>query len=158
MMSGIFWGEYDDDTPLTRTGYMQVPGALEGLLNELYPNPGECWLDEFDAVVCEKFTPRPKEAQWKLEELEPIRIEGAIFLASGGRVHWQDPGRMVLASGKDQAARKRSGDDVLRRAGWWLTGRDVNYKDANDVNAAAKHALAYMRSIRHEPTIDAYLV
>ena len=66
---------------------------------------------------------------------------------------------MVLRNGATQAERKRNSDNVLRETGWWLTGSDpnVNYKDANDANAAAKHALAYMRSIGHEPTITTLL-
>jgi hypothetical protein len=40
--------------------------------------------------------------------------------------------------------------------GLWSTGKkDIGKKDANDVNAAQKHALAYLRSIGHQPTLDA---
>lgn len=149
-MSGVFFGEFDAATPLMRTGYMQVPGGIQGLVRALSGAHPE-------VVVSERFSPRPNGGrQYHLNELEPIRIEGWIEIMFP-RVIWQTPGAMVLKSGATQAERKRRSDDVLRSAGWWLTGKDVDYKDANDANAAAKHALAYMRSIGHAPTIETIL-
>ena len=149
MMSGYFYGEFDELTPLMRIGYKQIPGGSKGLFDFLQGRIA-------DVVVCEKFTPRPNGGrQFRLDEFEPIRIEGwmEVFYPN---VAWQKPAAMVLRNGATQTERKRSSDNVLRETGWWLTGSDpnVNYKDANDVNAAAKHALAYIRSIGHEPTIS----
>jgi hypothetical protein len=154
MTSGFFFGTYDDMTPLFRTGFRQLPGgatAFDEYMQEL-DDEGHAW----DIIVCEKFAPRPMARTLKLEELEPIRIEG--MLQKGfEHIHWQRPAAMVLRQGDTQAARKKNSDDLLRRNGWWLTGKDVGLKDANDANAAAKHALAYMRSIGHMPTIETHL-
>lgn len=149
-MSGYFYGEFSESKPLTRLGYKQVPGGSLGF---------HAFMEgrRADVVVSEKFAPRPiGNRLYKLEELEPLRIEGWLEIEHPNII-WQPPSAMVLKNGSSQAERKRNSDDVLRRNGWWLTGKNVDYKDANDANAAAKHALAYMRSIRHAPTIDAYL-
>ena len=154
MTSGVFVGEYDDMSPLLRTGYAQIPGGIKGFsrwMDDAYP-------DIFGAtVVCEKFVPLPMARSWKLDELEPIRIEGLLYDYWTDRIVWQRSMAMVLRDGATQAERKKNSDDLLRRNGWWLTGKDVGLKDANDANAAAKHALAYMRSIGHMPTIETHL-
>lgn len=152
-MSGVFIGKFDEVSQLRRLGYAQVPGGFAGIAEwfDSQIDAGFTW----DVVVSEKFSTRPMSRQYKLEELEPIRIEGLIQWLRPDVV-WQAPAMMVLRQGDTQAQRKRNSDDVLRRGGLWLTGKDVNYKDANDANAAAKHALAYMRSIKHAPTIAHY--
>lgn len=153
MTSGLFWGHYNLLTPLTRDGFAQVPGGLDGVMDFLEE------LDLYhDVIVCERFDPRPMARQFRTAELEPIRVEGAVKRAyRSWEIVWQRPASMVLAGGDTQAERKRKSDDILRRNGWWLTGKDVGLADANDANAAAKHALAYMRNIGHEPSISAHL-
>jgi hypothetical protein len=153
MATGLFWGKYDTLTPLTRLGFAQITGGLRGLMAFLRDNP----IMHSHLVVCEKFDPRPMARQFRTNELEPLRIEGAVEFMFEDDVTWQRPASMVLAGGDTQAERKRKSDDILRRNGWWLTGKDVGLADANDANAAAKHALAYMRNIGHEPSISAHL-
>lgn len=155
MSSGIFLGSYTEDTPLVRMDWRQVEGGLDAFLPVIQggdPSLLQC----ADVIVCEKFSPRPTARQWKLDELEPIRIEGAMRGLAGGRVHWQKPEAMVLRQGRTQTERKRHSDDVLRELGLWLLPMDARaygMEDANDANAAAKHALSYLRSIRHPPTL-----
>jgi hypothetical protein len=114
--------------------------------------------------VCEKFVPLPVPRTFKTAELEPIRIEGMIEDRLDGNVIWQRSSAMVLSQRgvlsamtdrQKTAARKRASDDVLRSMGLWTTGKQVGMKDANDVNSAQKHAVAYLRSIKHRPTVDA---
>lgn len=154
MATGVFVGEYDETTPLLRTGFIQIPGGLPAFSDWFIENLTYYDSAKWDVLVCEKFAPRPMARTLKLDELEPIRIEGWLYEYSP---EWQRPGAMVLKDGATQAERKRNSDDVLRRNGWWLTGKDVGLKDANDANAAAKHALAYMRSIGHAPSIETHL-
>lgn len=158
MMSGIFLGSFGQHEPLVRLAFDQVPGGQGGLAQALTRRFCEYDISNYgpvDVLVVEKFSTRPMNRQYRLEELEPIRIEGML----ADRRHdivWQPPAMMVLRQGQSQAERKRRSDDVLRQSGLWLTGKDVDYKDANDANAAAKHALSYMRSIRHTPTLKHY--
>ncbi len=166
MRTGIILGRYSDETPYERIDFWQIDGGLEGLIPWLrehhdpeyqrwYFYPHEVGHMDF-TVVCEKFVPiRSKVARtFKTEELEPIRIEGALRMELGDTIVWQRSSAMVLAGGETPAERKRNSDDVLRNAGLWLTGKkDLGMSDANDANAAQKHAIAYMRSLKHEPTM-----
>lgn len=154
MSTGVFWGFYKPKHKLKRITSRQLEGGLDSLIHD-------SWFIELvgtvDTVVFEKFEPRPMERQYRSDELEPLRIEGFVKYLRPD-VHFQSPAAMVLRTGKDQAERKRKSDDVLRKSGLWLTGKDVGFKDANDANAATKHALAYMKNIRHVPSMEAYLV
>ncbi len=163
MRTGIILGYYSDLTAYERIDFWQIDGGLEGLIDWMadgYVN-GTWYFSPSIAVndltvVCEKFVPiRSKVARtFKTEELEPIRIEGALRMELGDGIVWQRSSAMVLAGGETPAERKRNSDDVLRNAGLWLTGKkDLGMSDANDANAAQKHAIAYMRSLKHEPTM-----
>jgi hypothetical protein len=167
MSTGITLGEYHEFTAYKRIDFWQVEGGLPALRMWWGPAP---WPQasplEHDGItyVCEKFVPLPAPRTFKTAELEPIRIEGAIEDRLDGNVIWQRASAMVLAQGdahrqptkaKQAAARKRASDDVLRDMGLWTTGKQVGCKDANDVNSAQKHAIAYLRAIKHGPTIEA---
>lgn len=174
MSTGITLGRFTAISPYERLDYWQIEGGLPGLrewfkVHDLQDEEyGHSWLygerrqevtDWNPVVVCEKFVPLPAPRSFKLAELEPIRIEGVIEDRFGDSVVWQRPSAMVLAGGETPAERKRNSDDILRRGGLWLTGKkDLGLKDANDVNAAQKHALAYMTRINHQPTIEKYRV
>jgi hypothetical protein len=151
MSSGIVWGEYDDTTAFTRLGYAQVTGGLPGFIEffaDRFLKRGR-W-DYAADLVCEKFKPRPVARAWKLNELEPIRIEGWLHQFHPA---WQWPEQRSLTSDGVKASEK-----ILHAKGLWLTGSDVGAEDANDVNAAQLHLLAYLRNIGHAPTINAYLL
>lgn len=178
MATGIVLGYYTDDEPYERLARWQVEGGLDGFKKwfwryhyEPYPDgtsefeltggwavvteeDGYMEIIEGDVtVVSEKFVPLPAPRSFKLNELEPIRIEGALDVMVDDVV-WQRSSAMVLAGGDTPAQRKKNSDDVLRRMGLWSTGKEVHYKDANDVNSAQKHAIAYLRSIEHKPTLE----
>jgi hypothetical protein len=49
--------------------------------------------------------------------------------------------------------RKRHMDDLMKRAGLWLTGADVDEPDANDALSATRHVVYFVtRTIKHGPT------
>jgi hypothetical protein len=168
MSTGIVLGKFDDDTEYERIARWQFDGGLEGFkdwyrVNRYYYYDG--WefhidtgilepLDSDVIIVCEKFVPLPAPRSFKLNELEPIRIEGALA-SFHENIVWQRSSAMVLTGGESTAERKKNSDDVLRGMGLWTTGKDVGMKDANDVNSAQKHAIAYLRSIGHAPTLAA---
>lgn len=164
MSTGIVLGQFTEATPYERIGRWQIEGGLEQLawwvMYHFDDDLGWWSFSKENAgfhvtdvvVVCEKFVPLPAPRTFKTQELEPIRIEGALQMALE-TVVWQRAGAMVLAGGDTPAKRKRASDDVLRRLGLWSTGSQIGMKDANDVNSAQKHAIAYLRSIKHEPTM-----
>lgn len=152
MSTGIVFGQYTDTTPFQRTAFWQVEGGLTGLSQwwgflRWYPS-----VTTVEYVV-EKFVPLPMARSFKLDELEPIRIEGWLAGRAAGIV-WQRSSAMVLAGGDTTAQRKKNSDEVLRKMGLWTTGKEVGLKDANDVNSAQKHIVGYLKSIQHAPTLD----
>jgi hypothetical protein len=169
MATGIVFGEYTETTPFEVFEKWQVERGIFGWLNwteEHIGGTGGIWWGpqrhgnvtfEYE-VVCEKFVPWASGRSFKLEELEPLRIEGSVQTLLGSP-HWQRSTAMVLAEGDTRGQRKSASDDVLRRLGLWSTptsmGPDYTLKDTNDINSAMKHAVAYLKSIEHEPTLQA---
>lgn len=155
MSTGIVLGKFTGDTAYERILRWQVEEGLYGFFDWHESIPGD-WLHA-GVVVVEKFVPLPMARTFKTEELEPIRIEGAIE-ALGISPVWQRAASMVLAGGDTPAQRKRRSDDRLRALGLWSTptnmGKDYTLKDCNDINSAQKHAISYLRSISHKPTLD----
>lgn len=166
MSTGIVLGRFEDNTEYERLEFWQVEGGLPGLrawLDIHFNETDSGWwkfrdifpyvIESYEVtIVCEKFIPWPAPRSFKLNELEPIRIEGVIEDRFDPEVVWQPATAMVLAGGDTKPQRKRNSDDVLRRMGLWTTGKDVGMKDSNDVNSAQKHAIAYLKNIGHEPT------
>ena len=179
MSTGIVFGQFEPTTPYERLGFWLVEGGLAGFLSWLWarynPDDSGWWkvrvfdpgIDPYElqtmVKVCEKFVPLQSDRTFRVDELEPIRIEGALEILLGEEPIWQRSAAMVLSqvgvrdtmtARQKAAARKKASDNVLREAGLWLTGKQVGCKDANDVNAAQKHAIAYLRSIKHKPTVE----
>lgn len=160
MSTGIFLGHYTDTQPLEKTATYQIEGGRQGLhdflertgiLNNKYGNV---------MVISERFVPRPMRRSYKSDELEPLRIEGYLMAIGAmpfdySDPRWGRPERMVIAGGSSTSQRKKAGDDKLREMGFWTLPKDVGMKDANDANAATKHAVGYMLQT-HEPTRERY--
>jgi hypothetical protein len=148
--SGVVWGCFSEDDAFVRIGYAQVTGGLAGLKRFMLETFWEHQDWTFDHLVVEKFKTRPLARNYKLAELEPIRIEGWLddYVTA-----WQWPEQRGWGRGGVAHA-----EEVLRAKGLWLTGKDVGFRDADDCNAAQMHMLAYLRNMGHIPTIEAYLV
>lgn len=180
MSTGITLGQYGEASPYDQLAFWQVQDGLSGLRSwwdfhwddeesRWYFPEAKWFFDrslfipaESAVHVCEKFVPLPAPRTFKTAELEPIRIEGVIEDRLDGNVIWQRSSAMVLSqqgvlpsmtARQKTAQRKKASDNVLRLMGLWVTGKQVGLKDANDVNSAQKHAVAYLRSIKHEPTV-----
>lgn len=129
----------------------EVPGGLDGA-DERASAVG---VGGIDITVCEKFrmTPRARTAV----QVEALRIEGAVN-AWCKPVVWQYPDQMLLAGGHhgSPSRNKTAADNVLRSMGLWTLPSEVdNHPDANDINSAMKHLVAYLRNIGHAPTLEA---
>lgn len=165
----MVWGSYSDSEPYTRRSFQQIQGGLDffiGLLLKDLDSPfyeeDEGPLFEHQAkttIVFEQFTLRPNGFTPSSRALEPLRIEGALrYYNDFSTLVMQAPSAQLLAGGDTPTERKRNSDNVLKRAGLWVTGKDVGQKDADDVISAQKHALHYMiHTLKHEPTIERYL-
>lgn len=143
METGIVVGRYDVDTRFECITRVQAPGGLQGALLEI-----EDLFDDRMEMTVEKFSPRPGARSWRLAELEPIRIEGAIEALYGSRPVWRKPEQRKLIGDLPRT------ESFLKATGYWTTPSEVDRKDANDVNAAMMHAIGYLRDRAHRPTID----
>ena len=109
----------------------QIPSGLEGFL---------AWHADFktqiDEIACEDFVLRPSV---KFPDLSPVRIIGAleaIYHRTTIPITYQSPSIKPLCS-----------DEVLKRIGFYQKGKG----HAND---AIRHAIIYLRSKKHRPTIE----
>ena len=77
-------------------------------------------------------------------DLTPVKVNAVLdWLVDD--IHYQTPAQ----------AKGLVKDAVLKSLGWWLTGKDVNYKDANDVRDASRHPVYYLvHEMRHKWTLD----
>lgn len=167
--TGIVLASYTDTTPVAVEQVWQVPGGLTGFkrwMSKYYNGPTYGWgvgsrVYYPVRLIAERFVPLSGGGfSHTSDTVEPLRIEGAlrawgIMPDSYDDERWQRPQAMVLASGATRAERKKNSDNVLRHMGLWHTGKQVGMKDANDVNSACKHLVAYLKKTGHQPTIDA---
>lgn len=154
MTTGFVQAFVEPNSPVRIIDKVELPGGLDGVC-DLIANGWDFGAMYEEVWVCEKFrmTPRVRTA----EQVEPLRIEGAVKLAHDG-VIWQYPDQMLLAGGNhgSPSRNKTAADNVLRRMGLWTLPSEVdNHTDANDINSAMKHLVAYLRNHGHRPTLEA---
>jgi len=182
LSSGICVGEYSDTEPFRPTHAFQIEGGLTGFfdsfdrISEIEFNQFELWIGKYgsdnlhrvdmedeDSVrfVCEKFTPRQSLT---LKSAEPLRIEGALvqmgivpdYVQGGKNPQWQHPPAQYFCGGQTLSEKKKRSREFLKKHGLHLTGKMVGCKDADDAISARLHAFAYMRRIKHMPTLRHY--
>ena len=93
-------------------------------------------------IVAEQFDLRPGNKF--SADLTPVKVNAILdYLVDG--IHYQTPAQ----------AKGLVKDATLKNLGWWLTGKDVGYKDANDVRDAFRHLVYYLvHEVRHKWTLD----
>lgn len=105
----------------------QVEGGLLGFLGWWNSLESHHW----DAIVCEDFVLRPSV---KFPDLSPVYIIGALT-ALTGIVTLQSPSLKPLCN-----------DDVLKRMDFYTKGKPHG-------NDATRHAIIYLRHMKHKPTL-----
>ena len=144
--TGIVSAEWNQDTyALDIEKKVQVEGGLKGLIESGYLH----LILEADLVVCESFIPRPMARNYRLIELEPLRIEGYLKARVESEMVWREPGRRKLVEG----TMTQSGH-VIKAMGLWTLPSEVGFPDANDVNSAMMHLVAYLRDIGDERILE----
>lgn len=88
-------------------------------------------------LVAEQFDLRPHNRF--VADLTPVKINATLeyLLSLSGTIEpivWQTPGM----------AKKLVTDEVLKNLGWYVTGKDVGYKDANDAKDSLRHLVYYL--------------
>lgn len=129
--TGVAELEYElGEKPILKSVY-QIEGGLAGFLEWWY---GSNKL--FDITVCEDFVLRPSV---KFPDLSPVYIIGALEMAEFAndiKPFYQSPSVKPLCN-----------DEVLKRIGFYTKGKPHG-------NDAVRHAIIYLRSIKHMPTIE----
>ena len=148
MSTGMVVAEVSEHRPLEVKSVHQIEGGLaslrtSGLMHYVY---------EADTVIVELFKPRQMARSYRLNELEPLRIEGYLEARFAEHdVEWwgREPAQRKLVNGFMSAS-----EDALKAMGLWTLPSDVGCKDANDVNAAMMHLVSWLRSAGHAPTLS----
>lgn len=165
MSTGVCLFSWGHDQPFSRDLVWQFDGGAGGLHKFLdekdlrvegdqLPRFGDIKLD---AIIVEKFTPRGGPG-FSLTQAaaEPLRGEGVLI---GHQlepfISWAEPSAQYFMGGTNLADRKKRAREFLKKHDLHLTGRLVQQKDADDAISATLHAVAFMRKIKHKPTLDA---
>ncbi len=132
--TGASWWYYDDTKHLALLRYEQIKGGLEGIISEfMHIKPSI-----YDVIVSDSFkldgrTPSP--------DVTPLQIEGVLSYAS--KIH----GIPVVYQANNMKA--HATDDFLKKHDLW-------FKGAPHATDSARHAIAYMKRIKHRPTLEHY--
>lgn len=116
--------------PLQLIGYGQIQNGLEGFVEFM-----ATWDAPYaDVIVSESFV---DYGQTEIPNTVALKIEGAMRVIFGRRVHWQRSAKKAHAS-----------DAFLKEYGLWLTGQ----QHARD---AVRHIIAFAKTnARHRPSIE----
>lgn len=177
LSSGIVLGKFSDTEAFERVAFWQVEGGLAGFLEwadrywgydheDGYYYLVEPYVAEGQLIVCaEKFTPLTNKGfSLTLDSVEPLRIEGALVALGlmpaefpDAEHRWQRPAMQYWTSGDSVAEKRRKQKAYIKkvRPDWYVTGKSVGCKDAEDVWSAMFHAISHMRHLRHRPTLEA---
>lgn len=179
--SGIALLEYGDDLPATLVQAWQFPGGVQGLatwfdentLGSSFSSDNTTWdlsltngtslqSQYGDQIICERFTARATSGfSYTTASLEPLECQG--YLKGQGLMPFdmnnpcfRDPKYMYFAGGKDKADKKKRMHAWLREAGFYVVGKQLGTPDADDARSAIAHGIAFLREIKHLPTLKEY--
>jgi hypothetical protein len=131
--TGVSRWTIPDDGPIEREAYWLLKNGPDGF--------DQFWVDfsEWtDIVVCESYL---SDGRAPVPDPNALHIEGYLMGVWGrDEVVWQR-----------NAAKVTVGDKLLKQHGFWLTGKQVGWKDARDVNDSQLHALSWAMS-NHRPS------
>lgn len=153
--TGIALGSYSAITPYTLDYRWQVHGGVEGFINWWESNTERVgWAD---TIVCESFELR--RTNTFQADIEPKAIEGALRVFthySDYEIAWQTAAQKASLIGYPESAdtadkRQRLRYEFLDRFGLFKAGTEND--DSND---AITHALVYLRSVKHAPTLHTF--
>lgn len=117
--------------------------------------------EEPPTFLAEKFTARGSANagfSYRTDSLEPLRVEGAI-LALGIKPTWVSPAQQYILGGDSKAEKLKNRNAWFKEhkdLGYYIMGRDVGCKDADDARSALAHCISYLRREKHKPTIDLF--
>ncbi len=143
-VTGMAWGFYGPNTPYSLIKTYHIRDGIDGFLEHFSLSSQVPMYG--DVVVAEKFTASPGNDF--LANLDGVPIEGALAHAIyPERVHWQT---------RNQKQKAGMYDTILKEHGLWQSADDVEWTDGRDANDSIIHALEYLRTLPHLPTLRKY--
>lgn len=88
--------------------------------------------------IVEQFDLRPNNKF--VADLTTVKVNSALEY----ELAWHCSAAVVMVHQTPAQAKSLVSNEVLKNLGWYLTGKSVNYKDANDVNDAMRHLVYYI--------------
>jgi len=144
--SGIALGFFDPKQEYTFIHGWEPQGGADGLIEWWHKRSTDALLGDIldDMIwVSELFVLANNDF---VANIEPKRGEGAIMMmAHPQKINWQDRTRKAGVP-----------DRILKEHRLWQQGVDYQHEDGRDVNDAIIHALEYLRSRVHIPTLKRY--
>lgn len=168
--SGVIVGTYSDTEPFRVTHAFQIEGGVEGFVEFFDPRYSDMWFIGGErllvntaetVVLAEKFTARGSANagfSYRTEALEPLRVEGAI-LALGIKPTWVSPSQQYFMGGESKAEKLKNRNAWFKEhkdLGYYITGKTVGCKDADDTRSALAHCISYLRREKHLPTLSLF--
>lgn len=144
-----------DDAPFMVVNNFQFGGGAPMLAKVVRKLTSDI---DYDVLVVEKFTPR-QNAGFNLtrDSVEPLRGEGVLIgLDLEEKIEYAEPHQQYFMGGGDLREKKKLSREFLKLHSLYITGKSVGQKDADDAISAMLHAIAYMRRLRHTPTIEQF--
>lgn len=173
--TGVCLFTYGDDQPFRVAQWFQFKGGAERLglflrrvdlaeragglemKSHLLDSPPTIRLS---ALVVERFTPRQNQGfNLSRDDVEPLRGEGVLLgMGLGNRITWREPSQQYFlgAPGLQKAEKKKLARSFLKSHGMLPTGKKVGQPDADDAVSATLHAIGFLRSIKHTPTLEMF--
>lgn len=158
--TGVALVSYTDTEPARVEQTWQFGGGLDGFLGWY-----EGVLPDLNGrgpitIISEKFTPRQALT---LDAATPLLIEGAM-IALGlidtyypKSPQWQHPSNLYFAGGDTLPQKKSRAHAWLKShadRGFYVTGKQLGTKDADDARSALLHSVVWFRKQKHRATIE----
>jgi hypothetical protein len=139
LSTGVAFGWFNKDNPYQLLETYQIEGGCQHFI--------KWWRKKFyyplnSVMVVEKFV--LSSGNEFVANLVGVPIEG-FLMGLCDDIVWQY-----------RAQKSTVSDQTLKDNGLWLRGKDVGCEDARDANDALLHALIYLRTIRHKPSMKQF--
>lgn len=141
VMTGMCLGKVEDDD-VNLLDYQQVhfPNSEDqARYHVVVANHILDYIEKHDpeVIVIEQFDLRPNLKF--LPELTPVKVNAILDYALKNKRNQKTGYPYIVYYQTPAQAKSIITDERLKRLGFWPTGKDVGYKDANDVRDAARH-------------------
>lgn len=127
-----YWRVHEDE-PIERVDFGLISGGWHAF--EQFLDNADYWVDEW---VLEDF----------IQDGRATQVDENAFIIKGMLIGMLGSRNLTL---QRNALKRLAPDNLLKQHGYWVTGKQVGWKDGNDVNDSQRHALAWAHA-NHRPS------